>query len=80
MVDNWNTQIVKAQPVMVFYLYDEICIVKPLIWFALGTFWKLNKMYGLTYSAHPWYTKVSIYLKDIMGFNYMSQYIESIQL
>ena len=56
---------------------DEICIVKPPAGCprsAPGTFWKLNKtLYGLTRSAHHWYTKISNHLKDDMGFSAMAQ-------
>ena len=56
---------------------DEICIVKPPIGCPRskpGTFWKLNKtLYGLTRSAHHWYTKISNHLIDDMGFDSMPQ-------
>ena len=56
---------------------DEICIAKPLIGCpssSPGTFWKLNKtLYGLTRSAHHWYTKILNHLKDDMGFDAMAQ-------
>ena len=54
---------------------DEICIVKPpsgCPQSSPGTFWKLNKtLYGLTSSAHHWYTKILYHLKDDMGFDPM---------
>ena len=54
---------------------DEICIVKPPMncpRSKKGTYWKLNKtLYGLTRSAHHWYTKISNHLKDDMGFEEM---------
>ena len=37
-----------------------------------STFWKLNKIfYGLTHSTHHWYTKISNFLKNDMGFDSM---------
>ena len=49
---------------------DKIFIVKPPIGCLRskpGTFWKLNKtLYGLTRSAHHWYTKISNHLIDDM--------------
>ena len=56
---------------------DEICIVKPPIGCprsSPGTFWKLKKtLYGLTGSAHHWYTKILNHLKNDMGFDAMAQ-------
>ena len=56
---------------------DEICIVKPPAGCprtAPGTFWKLNKtLYGLTRSAHHWYTKIFNNLIDDLGFAAMDQ-------
>ena len=56
---------------------DEICIVKPPAncpRSTRGTFWKLNKtLYGLTCSAHHWYTKILNHLVDDLGFTAMDQ-------
>ena len=56
---------------------DEIYIIKPSIGCPTsspGTFLKLNKtFYGLTRSAHHWYTTILDYLKDNMGFDAMTQ-------
>ena len=56
---------------------DEICIVKPPAncpCSTKGMFLKLNKtLYGLTRSAHHWYTKISNHLVDDSGFTAMDQ-------
>ena len=56
---------------------NKICIVKPPIGCPQsksGSFWKLNKtIYGLTRSAHHWYSKISSHLTDDMGFDSMDQ-------
>ena len=55
---------------------DELCIVRPPIGCPntkKGTYWKLNKtLYGLSRSAHHWYTLMDNLLKDI-GFESMGQ-------
>ena len=39
-----------------------------------GIYWKLDKtLYGLARSAHHWYTKISNYLIDDLGFESMPQ-------
>ena len=56
---------------------DEICIVKPPLncpRSAKGTYWKLNKtLYGLSQSAHHWFTKISNHVTEDMGFVAMDQ-------
>ena len=56
---------------------DKIYIVKPPIGCSQskpGSFWKLNRtIYGLTCSAHHWYSKILSHLTDDMGFNSMDQ-------
>ena len=56
---------------------DEICIVKSPAGCPQtkpGTFWKLNKtLYGLTRSAHYWYTKISNHLVNDLEFEAMPQ-------
>ena len=55
---------------------DELCIVRPPIGCPntkKGTYWKLNKtLYGLSRSAHHWYTLMDNLLKEI-GFESMGQ-------
>ena len=58
-------------------LDDEICIVKAPTGYPRSkpsTYWKLNKtLYRLARSAHHWYTKISNYLTDDLGFDLMAQ-------